>query len=112
LRFPGSSAVSDLSPLSRQNNLRHLNASQTCVGDLAPLEGLTQLQILRLTGCGAVADLSPVAALPNLHELRIQGIAAGTDLTPLAQNQRLTVVIAAGQDVRGEEALGHRLRIS
>ena len=111
LRIRGSSAVSDLRPLRRQANLSFLDVSLTRVGDLTPLEGLTNLKILRLTGCDAVADLRPLAAVPNLGELRIQGIAAGTDLAPLALNQRVTVYIAAGQDVRGGEALGHRLRI-
>ena len=112
LRIRGSSAVSDLCPLSGRADLSFLDVSLTRVGDLTPLEGLTKLRILRLSGCHAVADLRPVAALPNLQELRIGGIAAGTDLAPLALNRRLTVYITAGQDVRGGEALGHRLRIS
>ena len=112
LRIRGSSAVSDLRPLSGQADLSFLDVSLTRVGDLTPLEGLTKLKILRLTGCDAVADLRPMAALPNLEELRIEGIGAGTDLAPLALNRRVTVHITAGQDVRGGEALGHRLNIS
>jgi hypothetical protein len=112
LRIRGSSVVSDLRPLSGQTDLWLLDVSLTSVSDLTPLKRLTKLEILRLTGCDAVADLRPVAALPNLEELRIENIAAGTDLAPLALNQRVTVYITAGQDVRGGEALGHRLKIS
>lgn len=65
-----------------------------------------------VTGCTAVTDLRPLAALPGLQHLRIEGIAPGTDLLPLVRNRRVTVSIAAGQDVRGGEALGRRLKIS
>jgi hypothetical protein len=111
LRINGSSAVSDLRPLSGQVNLSFLDVSHTCIGDLTPLERLTKLRVLRLNGCDAVADLRPVAALPNLQELRIEGIADGTDLAPLALNRRVNVYIAPGQDVSGGGALGRRLRI-
>ncbi|GLZ15886.1 ATP-binding protein [Actinomadura sp. NBRC 104425] len=106
------STVSDLRPLAGQTYLQSLSASHTRVGDLTPLQGLTELRRLWLSRCDAVADLRPLAELPKLKELHIKGIAAGTDLSPLAQNRRLTVHIAAGQDVRGAEALGRRLKIA
>jgi hypothetical protein len=112
LRIYGSSAVNDLGPLSGQANLSFLDVSQTGVGDLTPLETISKLEHLRLKGCDAVTDLRPLAALPKLKELLIEGIAAGTDLSPLEQNRRVTVHIAAGQDVRGGEKLGRRLKIS
>jgi Leucine-rich repeat (LRR) protein len=103
--------VNDLSPLSEQANLSFLDVSRTKISDLAPLQGLFKLNILRLTSCEAISDLRPVAALPNLHELRIEKIAVGTDLSPLAENPKVTVYIAAGQKVHNAEKLGHRLVI-
>ena len=106
LRIHGSSAVSDLRPLSGQTNLSFLDVSQTRINDLTPLEGLSNLRIQRLTGCDSVSDLRPVACLSNLRELRIEGITAGTDLSPLAGNPKVTVYIAARQEVHGGEKLG------
>jgi hypothetical protein len=111
LRIDGSSAVRDLLSLTGQTDLSFLEVSWTRVRDLAPLEGLTHLRFLRLSGCPAVSDLRPLAGLPRLEDLCIDGIAPGTDLSPLAQNRRVTVHIAAGQDVRGAQQLGHRLII-
>lgn len=110
LRIHGSSAVSDLRPLSRQANLSFLDVSRTKVSDLAPLEGLAQLKTLRLAGCDAVSDLRPVAALPNLRELGIEMIAANVDLSPLAENHKVHVYVAPGQEVQNGEQLGRRLR--
>jgi hypothetical protein len=104
--------VSDLRPLSTQDNLWLLDLSHTGVRDLTPLKGLTKLNSLRLRGCDAVSDLGPLGGLKNLKELLIEGIAAGTDLTPLVVNRRVTVHVAAGQDVRGRKALGRRLRVT
>ncbi|PKK11933.1 NACHT domain-containing protein [Thermomonospora sp. CIF 1] len=110
LRIAGSS-VSDLRPLSGQTRLWHLNLSKNPITDLTPLQDLPALEELLLTDCAGVTDLRPLASLPRLKKLCIEGIAPGTDLSPLAQNQRVNVYIYAGQDVRGGEALGRRLKI-
>ena len=110
LRIAGSS-VSDLRPLSGQTRLWHLNLSKNPITDLTPLQDLPALEELLLTNCAGVTDLRPLASLPRLKKLCIEGIAPGTDLSPLAQNQRVNVYIYAGQDVRGGEALGRRLKI-
>jgi len=111
LHVGGNTAVSDLHPLSRQLHLSYLSLSETSVDDLTPLQGLSELKELWLDDCAAVTDLRPLASLPNLRELHIEGIAPGVDLSPLAHNRRLTVYIKAGQDVRGGEKLGRRLKI-
>ncbi|MGW5416264.1 NACHT domain-containing protein [Actinomadura geliboluensis] len=104
--------VSDISPLSSLTELQVLNLIETRVDDLTPLRGLSQLETLWLEGCGSVTDLRPLASLPRLRELHLSGAVPGLDLSPLGGNRKLTVFIDSGQDVRGADALGRRLRVN
>ncbi|MDL4774498.1 NACHT domain-containing protein [Actinomadura xylanilytica] len=105
-------AIDDLSALDSQTSLLYLGLRWTNVSDLTALARMHRLKWLWLNGCERVSDLEPLAALPDLRDLHIAGIAPGTDLTPLAGNRKLTVHIKVGQEVRGAETLGRRLKIS
>ncbi|MFB4297436.1 leucine-rich repeat domain-containing protein [Actinomadura sp. NTSP31] len=65
-----------------------------------------------LSGCRDITNLAPLASLPRLRSLDLIEAAPGLDLSPLAGNRKLIVRIAAGQEVRGAEALGRRLKVS
>jgi hypothetical protein len=103
--------VTDFQPLSSVTGLRFLNLSRTRIEDLRPLRGLSELRELWLNGCTHLGDLSPLGSLPNLRRLDLVGAAPGLDLEPLAANRKLTVTVEAGQDVRGAEALGRRVKV-
>ncbi|GAA3959639.1 NACHT domain-containing protein [Actinomadura viridis] len=103
------SGVEDLSPLSGLDELTLLNVSGTAVRDPAPLAGARGLTHLYMDEC-EITDLSPLARSPRLRWLSVHGLPPGVDLEPLAANPKLTVQIGRGQEVRGGEALGRRLR--
>ncbi|GAA2152373.1 leucine-rich repeat domain-containing protein [Actinomadura napierensis] len=93
-------------------DLEFLYLERSPVDDLTPLSGLDRLSVLYLRDCREVSDVSALASLPRLHTLDVAGAAPGLDLAPLAGNKKLTVYIVAGQEVRGGEALGRRLKVS
>jgi hypothetical protein len=104
--------ISDFNAIATLTDLKVLHVSWTAIGDLAPLASLTELRTLGLRGCKGLADLRPLASLPRLRSLHLEDAAPGLDLSPLAANRKLTVYIAAGQEVRGGEVLGRRLKVS
>ncbi|HEU5023713.1 MAG TPA: NACHT domain-containing protein [Spirillospora sp.] len=108
----GCRHASGFTALSSLSGLRMLDLSQTDIKDLEPLETLRSLKTLFLRSCELLDDLRPLAALPTLRRLDLDGAAPGLDLSPLAANRKLTVYIAAGQEVRGGEVLGRRLKVS
>jgi len=71
--------------LARQDLLKELRLP-LCrqLTHLAPIQKLTELTILDLTGCESVTDLGPVKGLTKLRYLNISGCAAVEDLAPLA----------------------------
>lgn len=103
--------VTDFEPLSSLTGLNYLNLSGTLIEDLRSLRALSELRQLWLSDCTRLGDLSQLASLPNLRHLDLGGAAPGLDLAPLAANRKLTVTVEAGQDVRGAEALGRRLKV-
>lgn len=105
-------AAADISVCARLRRLRELVLRSSPVADLAPLADLPKLSNLVLANCQEIRDLTPLASLPRLESLDIAGAAPGLDLSPLAGNRKLTVYIAPGQEVRGAEALGRRLKVS
>lgn len=67
-----NTAVSDLSPLKHQQNLRWLEANNTKVVDLSPLAGIKRLETLEISNT-KVADLAPVQNI-EITDLNIQGV--------------------------------------
>ncbi|WP_433237519.1 NACHT domain-containing protein [Actinomadura nitritigenes] len=112
LMVRGYEAAADISVCARLRCLRELSLSSTPVADLTPLAGLPKLSRLVLANCQEIHDLTPLASLPCLESLDLTGSSPGLDLAPLRQNRKLTVHISAGQEVRGGEALGRRLKVS
>ncbi|MFI0481524.1 hypothetical protein [Actinomadura sp. 9N215] len=108
----GCENVTDFDPISSLSELRNLNMYDTAIEDLSPVRSLANLEGLYLMDCRRLTDLRPLADLPNLEVLALEDAAPGLDLSPLAVNRKLTVRIAAGQDVRGAEGLGRRLKIT
>jgi hypothetical protein len=104
------STVEDVSPLGSLHRLTHLFLSGTRIDNIGPLTGLRRLEVLDLEGCVGVFDISPLAAVSSLRSLNLRDVAPGIDLTPLAGNKRIRVYIKPGQEVRGTEKLGRRLR--
>lgn len=111
LWIPGCKQVTDFGSLSLLTGVRRLHVGWSEIEDLRPLQSLPRLTLLDLENCRRLSDLGPLASLPGLRELILADAAPGLDLSPLAANRRLTVTIRAGQDVRGAEALGRRLKI-
>ncbi|MEU9016091.1 NACHT domain-containing protein [Actinomadura sp. NPDC048394] len=105
-------AAADISVCAGLRRLRELVLRSTPVADLTPLASLPLLSELVLANCQEIRDLTPLASLPRLESLDLTGAAPGLDLAPLRQNRKLTVRIAAGQEVRGGEVLGRRLKVS
>lgn len=105
-------AVHDIEPLASAKGLAWLDLSRTRISGLAPLAGLRDLRQMHLDGCDGITDLGPLASLRSLTALSLRGATPGIDLSPLAGNRKLTVHISAGQQVRGAEALGRRLKVS
>lgn len=111
LYIASCSNITDFDVLSSLSGLRVLNLSGTRIEDLEPLSGLSALTTLWLERCQGLTDLRPLASLANLKWLHLSEAAPGLDLTPLAANRKITVSISAGQDVRGAEALGRRVKV-
>jgi hypothetical protein len=82
INLSGIRELTDLAPLAGLTQLQLLALSQTGVTDLTPLAGLTQLQWLELSQTG-VTDLTPLAGLTHLQSLLVSQTGV-TDLTPLA----------------------------
>ena len=102
LDLTGCTGVADLAPLAglSQLNLLCLNGC-TGVVDLAPLADLTQLPRLYLAGCTGIEDLAPLASLSQLQELSLFGCTGLADLAPLAGLTQLQQL-----DLRGCTGLG------
>ena len=74
--------ITSLAPLVGMTELQVLSLNNTGVSDLAPLAGLTQLQTLGLCNTG-VSDLAPLAGLTQLQSLALNSTGV-SDLAPLA----------------------------
>jgi hypothetical protein len=90
--------------------LKLLDLEDTSIGDLSPLAGLADLEVLWLRKCENVTDLAALGVLPNLRQLFIADVAPGIDLAPLVNNRRITVYISRTQDVRNRKLLGRRVQ--
>ncbi len=112
LGLDGCPNVTDFEPISSLAELRTLSLANTRIEDLRPLRNLSNLHRLWLTNCHYLTDLSQLASLPSLKVLDLTGAAPGLDLSPLVANRKLTVMIKAGQHVKGAMALGRRLKIA
>ena len=85
------SRVSDIRPLAGMVGLIELYLSRTGVGDLRPLAGLTCLEFLALDDVPA-SDFSPLAGLLNLTFLALGGAQVGS-LTPIAGLSKLSSLL-------------------
>src|SRR5271157_2343175 len=82
VQLNGNERLTDLAPLAGLSALQVLHVSGPQVTDLAPLAGLSALQSLYIRG-GKVSDLAPLADLPALQTLAVMDTPV-TDLAPLA----------------------------
>ncbi|MFI7539544.1 NACHT domain-containing protein [Streptosporangium sp. NPDC049376] len=110
LRVRGCSGIRNLEGLQSLTQLSHLDLSGSSISDLAPIGGLKNLRILRISNCSAVSDLSPLASLSGLQELMITGDTGVTDLGPVSDNELLRVYVNRGHKLRNADKLGHRVR--
>ena len=78
-------AISDLSPIQGLTQLTELDLSGNDVSDLSPLVDLTQLTSLRLYN-NPLSDISPIVGLTRLMHLEL----AKTDVSDLSPLARLT----------------------
>jgi len=85
--------ISTLEQVARCRHLARLKARDTGVHDLRPLQGLTALGELDLSG-SLVTDLSPLRTFESLAWLSVRGTAIST-LAPLAGHPRLTWLYSA-----------------
>ncbi|MVZ99563.1 NACHT domain-containing protein [Actinomadura sp. LD22] len=112
LSLDGCRHAGDFDAIASLTRLTYLSLDGTSISDLEPVRNLPLVTTLRLRRCNLLTDLRPLASLASLRVLHLAHAAPGLDLSPLAANRRLTVHIAAGQEVRGAEALGRRLKVS
>lgn len=112
LVLDGCTNLEDIGALGHLDALETLSLDRTSVRDLAPLVGASALRSIELNRCAGISDVSPLASLPKLTHLSICEMQPGIDVAPLAENRNLRVTIAAGQEVRGAEKLGHRLHVA
>ncbi len=93
-------------PTLRDVDLQTLNA----VKDYRPLAGLTNVEVLALSGCAHLTDLSALAALDNLTHLSLSGCADTLDVTALA-GKSLSLHLPADNEYRGLEQLGDGVQV-
>ena len=74
--------MADLSPIESLTGIQSLKLSGTDVQDLSPLSGLADLQDLDVAGAN-ISDLGPLAGLRKLRDLRLSSKSV-EDLSPLA----------------------------
>jgi internalin A len=92
-------SITDLSPLSRLQNLRELSIDWNPIrGNLAPLAGLANLRLLHACYC-EVNEISALARLTHLEELWLAGNQI-TDLAPLLNHVRLRALTLNGNPLR------------
>ena len=81
-------AISDLSPLQGLTQLTWLDLSGTNVSNVSPLSGLTALTSLRLYNT-PLSDVSPLTGLPQLRDLNLSNTPI-SDVSPLTGLAQLT----------------------
>lgn len=89
--------TTDLTPITKLQDLRELNIGATNVEDLSPLRNLKELRILHL-GATPVKDLSPLEDLENLRELNAWGTKV-SNLSPLKSLKELRILNLWNTDV-------------
>jgi Leucine-rich repeat (LRR) protein len=89
--------IRDLDPLSGLTELQMLNVSGTQVSDLVPLTGLTQLESLGVSGT-QVSDLGPLSGLTQLGSLDVSETQV-SDLGPLTGLTELRFLHVSGTQV-------------
>ena len=76
---------------AKESNTTSLDLRYNKISDLSPLDGLTNLEVLKLYG-NEISDLSPLKGLTKLKALDLGGNLI-SDLSPLAGLTNLTVLI-------------------
>ncbi|MGI5489681.1 NACHT domain-containing protein [Microtetraspora malaysiensis] len=97
--------------LTRQRELRFLHLKRLPISDLTPLAELPNVRILSVTDCPRVTDLSPLASMPALEDVRLHHTSDRLDLGPFAHRHRLTIQVAADQEVLNEHRLHSTTRV-
>jgi Leucine-rich repeat (LRR) protein len=96
--------------LATVTTLQTLYLDGTAIPDLEPLAGLSRLETLSISRCAEVDSIAPLRAMPNLRRVWLDNTRPGLDLSPLA-GKNLTIHLAEGQEVRGVNDLGPRVKI-
>lgn len=66
-----SERITDITALSRFQNLRELDLSWNGIEDISALQSLTDLETLYLNGNGGITDFSPLQGLTNMKDLML-----------------------------------------
>ena len=83
-------AVKDITPLSRLNDLRHVELEECQLTDISPLAGLSKLEVISINR-NEVRDISAIANLTNLRVFSAMETPI-KDITPLQRLTRLEVL--------------------
>ena len=98
-----NNTISDLSPIQQLTQLTHLDLSGNDVSNLSPLSGLTALTTLRLYN-NPILDLSPLTELTQLVDLELSGTPV-SDISALKGLTRLTYLHLGGNAISDISAL-------
>lgn len=89
LRFDGDV---DLAPLRDQTKLERLTIDGLKIDDLGPLDALSNLSLLRVTGLDEPVDMSPISRLTGLTGLSLRGNRWLDDLSFVASLEELEFI--------------------
>lgn len=101
--FASRSEIGDLTGLETATNLETLFLSDNIISDISPLAGLTNLKDLWL-GDNSIVDISPLAGLTNLEDLWLASNPI-TDISVLMNLTNLTDLYLTGNSVTDISAL-------
>ena len=102
-----SNYISDLSPLSKMNNIKLLNLNQNYdISDLSPLSNIKTLEKL-FVSYTQVSDLNPISNLLNLNELSVSWTNV-EDISPLKNLMNLKTLYIRELPITNENAANLR----
>ena len=96
-------SVGNLKPLEELTNVQYLDLAHNQVESIAPLKNVTALQYLKLTG-NRVSDLKPLASLSNLRSAYFSDNRIA-DPRPLWELSELTTLYLADNEIESVEGI-------
>lgn len=83
LNLSDTARLTDLRPLGQLHGLTDLELSGSPAIDLSPLEGLVELEALKLSRCENLQTIAPLVSLSKLSKIRLSECTSLTDLSGL-----------------------------